>query len=337
MQPDRFIADDGSGGGKGGKLISPALPPLSAHPAAKSVVARKMMQRLTDDLQWLKDSAPSAPPQLQTSIATVTDLIEQLTNLVDQSTQETDAEVPYLVSLASEGGECATDVQKLSRGLAIATGSEPNVSLELLCELLMSSDGEEVLKDLNPLLSDMEAYELLERTSSLLLSVNRAAHAARALAMAKKLLKELKKTAEGGEAAVLAEQLAAALVVHRAHVVPSGDDANPQHMFDPRLLLFEFSTGFVLRPPQVALVGKLVGNAQSAQSVCHQMLMGEGKTTVISPLLALLLGATTLVIQIVPPQLLAFALDVLRGCFASAGASEGDMDVHIRSADGGDR
>ena len=67
------------------------------------------------------------------------------------------------------------------------------------------------------------------------------------------------------------------------------------------------------------LLGKLVATARNGASVCHQLLMGEGKTTVISPLLALLLGGTALVIQIVPSQLLAFALSVLRGCFASAG------------------
>ena len=120
--------------------------------------------------------------------------------------------------------------------------------------------------------------------------------------------------------------------VKRAHVVSSGDGGGP--IYDPRLLLFEFSTGYVLRPPQVlapspyslavdsgasprlamarflfpvqypwigsklcrlsacsralqvALVGKLSTDAQANTSVCHQMLMGEGKTTVISPLLA---------------------------------------------------
>ena len=36
-----------------------------------------------------------------------------------------------------------------------------------------------------------------------------------------------------------------------------------------------------LRPPQVRLVRELAGAALSGTSVCQQMLMGEGKTTVI--------------------------------------------------------
>ena len=69
----------------------------------------------------------------------------------------------------------------------------------------------------------------------------------------------------------------------------------------------------------MTLVAKLLGDAEARTSVCHQMLMGEGKTTVISPMLALLVGNLALVIQIVPPQLLAFALNVLRGCFSGGG------------------
>ena len=105
-------------------------------------------------------------------------------------------------------------------------------------------------------------------------------------ALARKLADEVRCGRAGaGEEGVLADQLAAALAVRRAHVVSSGD--NGQHVFDPRFLNFEFGTGFVLRPPQVALVTKLAAGARAGTSVCHQMLMGEGKTTVISPLLAL--------------------------------------------------
>ena len=88
------------------------------------------------------------------------------------------------------------------------------------------------------------------------------------------------------------------------------DDAGgAKPTLDPRFLVFEFCAGIVLRPQQVELVGKLVAGARANQSVCHQMLMGEGKTTVISPLLALLLAdGSQLVMQVVPAPLLRFAL-----------------------------
>ena len=88
---------------------------------------------------------------------------------------------------------------------------------------------------------------------------------------------------------------------------------------DPRLLAFEVSTGFVLRPQQVALVRSLVKSAKEGASSCHQMLMGEGKTTVVCPMLALVLGDGKLVMQVVPAALLAFALSVLRGAFGGGG------------------
>ena len=87
--------------------------------------------------------------------------------------------------------------------------------------------------------------------------------------------------------------------------------------FDPRLLVYEYSTGLVLRTAQVELLGKLVRGARTGRSICHQLLMGEGKTTVISPLLALLLAdGSQLVVQIVPSALLAFSLGVLRSSFS---------------------
>jgi hypothetical protein len=48
------------------------------------------------------------------------------------------------------------------------------------------------------------------------------------------------------------------------------------------------------------------------------MLMGGGKTTVVSPLLCLMLGdGQHLVLQVVPPALLEFSRSVLRSTFNS--------------------
>ena len=122
-----------------------------------------------------------------------------------------------------------------------------------------------------------------------------------------------------GELRVLADQLAALLCTPRAHMHSGGGEGGEAKgvYLDPRLLVFEYTTGFVLRPTQVRLVCELAGAAREGRSVCQQMLMGEGKTTVISPLLALLLGESNLVLQIVPAQLLAFALSVLRNVFGA--------------------
>ena len=54
----------------------------------------------------------------------------------------------------------------------------------------------------------------------------------------------------------------------------------------------------------------------SRRSIVHQMIMGSGKTTVVAPLLSLLLGdGETLVVSVVPKSLLEFTRGVVRSTF----------------------
>ena len=55
----------------------------------------------------------------------------------------------------------------------------------------MSADGLDEMRALNPTLTDAEAAEVLEEAAALLLTTNRAAYAARALALARRLLRAL--------------------------------------------------------------------------------------------------------------------------------------------------
>lgn len=69
---------------------------------------------------------------------------------------------------------------------------------------------------------------------------------------------------------------------------------------------------------QVALVEKFVRTAKSGGSICHQMIMGAGKTTVICPLLALMLGdGRSLVVEVVPQALVDFSRTIMRSRFAA--------------------
>jgi hypothetical protein len=86
---------------------------------------------------------------------------------------------------------------------------------------------------------------------------------------------------------------------------------------DPRFLLFEFCHGLTLRPSQVTLVRQLLRDMAEGRSACHQMIMGAGKTTVVGPLLAMLLASErALVLEVVPPALLEFSASVLRERFS---------------------
>ena len=46
----------------------------------------------------------------------------------------------------------------------------------------------------------------------------------------------------------------------------------------------------ILRKQQYDLVIKFKEHADTGRSLCHQMIMGAGKTTVVAPMLALLIG-----------------------------------------------
>lgn len=88
--------------------------------------------------------------------------------------------------------------------------------------------------------------------------------------------------------------------------------------YDPRFLLFEFTWNILLRSSQVAMVRQYVSTIRSGGSMVKQMIMGAGKTTVVCPLLTLMLGdGETLVLQVVPPALLDFSRSVMRSTFSS--------------------
>lgn len=87
---------------------------------------------------------------------------------------------------------------------------------------------------------------------------------------------------------------------------------------DPRFLVFEFTWNIMLREAQVILVREFMGALRSGKSMVKQMIMGQGKTTVVGPLLALMLGdGKSLVAQVVPPALLEFSRSIMRSTFSS--------------------
>ena len=83
-------------------------------------------------------------------------------------------------------------------------------------------------------------------------------------------------------------------------------------------MLFEFTHNIVLRKAQIELVREFVSCVSSGKPLVKQMLMGGGKTTVIGPLLALMLAdGSRLVVQTMPPALLEQSKATLRATFSS--------------------
>ena len=124
-----------------------------------------------------------------------------------------------------------------------------------------------------------------------------------------------------GAALAAAEGLRRELGARRQYVLRSGaanaeadavDAALPR--LDPRLLLFEYASGFLLREQQVEILRRFERcSAQQASSV-RQMLMGEGKSSVVAPILAVMLAERGGVILAAPD-----ALTTMSENFLSAG------------------
>jgi len=93
---------------------------------------------------------------------------------------------------------------------------------------------------------------------------------------------------------------------------------NPSSIqFDPSYLVFEFTYSLMLRKSQVELVDKFIQVLKNNGSMCHQMIMGAGKPTVVVPLLALILAdGKSLVTQVMSTSLLEFSRGVMREKFS---------------------
>ena len=88
--------------------------------------------------------------------------------------------------------------------------------------------------------------------------------------------------------------------------------------FDPRFLVFEYVFGILLRKRQGEIVRSFYNDVTGGKSRVQQMIMGAGKTTVVGPLLTLLLAdGKRLITQVMPTALLQQTRTVLRNRFST--------------------
>ncbi|CUG89319.1 zinc finger protein, putative [Bodo saltans] len=129
----------------------------------------------------------------------------------------------------------------------------------------------------------------------------------------------------GSRVSTLVRALLDLLTAQRYHAEkkekqPTDDEgSHTTTSMEPRFLLFEFLFSFLLRKRQVEMVRWFVSNvSEHGISRVQQMLMGQGKTTVVGPLLALILAdGEQLVTQVMPTALLEQSRTVLRRCFST--------------------
>ncbi|KAH0483650.1 MAG: uncharacterized protein KVP18_004957 [Porospora cf. gigantea A] len=234
--------------------------------------------------------------------------------------------------------------------VGVLTGSEPVASFDALVTLLMSQSAETAIQRFNPFLSAEMTSDILSLVGTVLLIVNRRSQSARCLHDVIDLLENLARYPLSVDSAereklvsstkMLSKSLATNLSQARHYAHTGQDDTvgdfvdwqtlgwSQDHTslfdkscfvaLDPRFLVFEFAYNILLRKSQVELISKFVAAVKEGRSVCHQMIMGAGKTTVVGPLLALLLAdGNRLVTQVCPHSLLEFTRAVVREKFSA--------------------
>ena len=280
--------------------------------------------------------------------AQVRALLAELAELRDKDAAVVRDALPILVKRATAvplEGSSHDELRRRTFQLRQLAGQEASVSTEYLFCLLVSSTGVSDLRSANPYVSEKEADELLDLAVAVILHANRVGQINRCMSEARGLLKLLETAAHESSAALTAgatEQLISALMLKSATladqllarryyvevssppsaVMSAADGALSSEgmrlQYDPRFLLFEFTHNILLRQTQVHLIQEFVGAVRKGQPLVKQMLMGGGKTTVVGPMLALMLGdGEMLVLQTMPQALLEQSKATLRATFSA--------------------
>jgi hypothetical protein len=313
------------------------------HPSSRSHIARTTVERMEKDiadfavdenntsipvLLYTNNSSNLEGSGLQQSINETEGLISKLESLRSNDHNNVKEGMVELLNFVngltgSNSSRCHTFAHRLLQ----YTGNEAVVEFEFLASCIASSNGNSNICQYNNFLNAIEGEVIYACTMLLLTSSNRINHAILALSQARSLLKLLKSlqndtknsityTRTVRELTCLSENFAATLSNKRHY---AKETTSGLYELDPRYLLFEFCHGMILRKSQVELVHKLMNEMHQGNSVVNQMIMGAGKTTVVGPLLAMLLAnSRTLMVEVVPPALLDFSAGVLRERFSAA-------------------
>ena len=278
-------------------------------------------------------------PNLEASITMLNEIQELLKKLAQYDSKFMSNAIKYVVDAGNYLGTFGVKQEvydkndpdlryKLAFALARYGRQESSLWFEFLVASVLSEDAEKQLQKLNPFLSSGNVKRVLDMTVVSLLHANRLGQVRRCLSYLDDVLKNLtslktqsKPSVEEIERKVKSiftrvEVLAQNLCMSRHYMKVQGEGV----AFDPRYLVFEFSQNVVLRKSQVEMVDMFVQKVQNTENgaVCQQMIMGSGKTTVLAPLLALILAdGSNLVCEVVPRPLLEFSRSIMRERFSA--------------------
>jgi hypothetical protein len=283
---------------------------VSAHPSARTVVAREMLARLQEDVQGYAarengallprvrhltkadfdgllqraaaaGSDEAVGPLVSAFVAPALALLAELEGRLhaldseDRHVAEQAFEASLMHANASGGALDATALLYWMRRYA---GQRPTLDAVFLMQCLMSSRGGEDVRGANPFATQVDgALNLLALG---LLHVNRVAQANRAVSAARELASALRTMGPsagsdlgGRRAQQAADALADVLTSGRYYGTWTSEGLS----VDPRFLVFEAVFDLTLRRRQVEMVTWFVRSLEQGVSRVQQMIMGAGK------------------------------------------------------------
>jgi hypothetical protein len=318
---------------------------ISRHPSTASLVARDIISRLKQDLttfcqqnQNLQYSFVAALPAasvekivqgssdsqscIQSCLVMLTDLKGKL-HMMRESDSELVLKLTRIcVSEANSHSSNLSDPAIRDHVLQTIQGSRNLLTFDWICGAALSSSFKEDVLSRNPFAQNL-SHCRAAAICAMLVS-NRIHFAGQAILQCStlaRMIQEPVSSRKDKDSQVAFRQmllhtrqlLSDTLTCKRQYV----EHVATKQVIDPRFLIFEFLFNIVLRKRQVEMVRWFVRNARDGISRVQQMIMGQGKTTVVGPLLALILAdGATLITQVMPTALLDQSRTILRKCFS---------------------
>jgi hypothetical protein len=321
---------------------------VTAYATSANTAKVSKVQNLSDkdivtyfDVNADEAARVTAETNLAQALVGVRQLIRKLYEIRDADAQMVQDTIPMLecaanwvpaADKAAAGAPAAASASSAKTRFLLnrIAGQNAFVWVEFLFGMLLSSKGEEDLLKLNPYLTSETVTAIMHLVTMSMLRANRLGHTNRcigtAISLESLLVKALKvsradRTEEGKvlipKLVQVGEELAKTITLAR-HYVTTLAAATGLYEYDPRYLVFEFVWNIQLRQKQVEIVNDFRDNLARDVSKVKQMIMGAGKTSVVAPLLALIVAdGKSLVLSVVPKALVEMSRTRMRETFAA--------------------
>jgi hypothetical protein len=288
-------------------------------------ISKELLEDYNKEYTAAVDSKkPTLPkPSFEASAKTkLNELVGNLKSSKEKDVESINSAMKYLLKTINNV-DFEGDENDLSRRYCFAlkryVGMVPRISWEDLVAVTLSETCEQDILRCNPFLKEAKLATLLTAVAGVTLRTNRISHLNWAISSGFSVLGALKSHAPPKNLIKEVASLTTVLCMSRHYIKSNGE-------FDPRFMVFEYLFGLILRKSQVYLINTFVKQATEGgtnlegfktKSMVHQMIMGAGKTTVIGPLMALMMAdGKTLVTQVVPDALLEMSRSVMWNRFA---------------------